>query len=95
MQNECVPTKGMKIGIAVLIAHFPLLIYAQHIALEACFVNQQVANGISALMAAFALGFSAYQVKRRRSIFGQAMGCLSGHAAAVKSHVVAFCGARS
>ncbi len=71
MQREYVPTKGMKIGIAALIAHFPLIIYAQHVALEACLVDQQAANAISALMAALVLGFGAYHVKRRRSIFGR------------------------
>ena len=71
MKEAYVPTKGMKIGIVALIAHFPLIIYGHHIALDACMVNQQAASAITAGMAAFAAGFGAYQVKRRRSIFGR------------------------
>ena len=71
MKEEYVPTKGMKIGIAALIAHFPLMVYAHHITLAAWMVNQQAANAITASVATFVFGFGAYQVKRRRSIFGR------------------------
>ena len=59
MKEEYVPTKGMKIGIAALIAHFPLMVYAHHITLAAWMVNQQAANAITASVATFVFGFGA------------------------------------